>query len=83
MLSLCRDDLPNDGPPVTDKVFSYWPWHNPFHLPSLSEHVRCCPNSNMDHVLPPKFRNILLSELNSVFRLVNGIWEGSFYTVGW
>ena len=41
------------------------------------------PNSNMDHVLPLKFRKIFSSDLNSNFRLVSGVWEDSACTVGW
>jgi hypothetical protein len=83
ILTLCRDDLLSDGPPVTDEVVSFLSCINPFHLPSLYDHVPCCPNSIMDHVLPLKFCKIFSLDLNSNFRLVSGVWEDSPCIVGW
>jgi hypothetical protein len=42
LLTLFRDDFRCNVPPVTDEVVSFWPSHNPIHLPSLFVQVRCC-----------------------------------------
>jgi hypothetical protein len=42
--------------------------------PPYSPQFTVAPNSNMVHVLPLKFRKIFLSDLNSNFHLVSGVW---------